>query len=97
MSTEAAIKQAKISIDEYNQQILSFLSEDGKSSVKAAVFVSTYSEIQRVSDECDRSDAMYNYYIEILKNYINKKIIPAIRTNYGSSSDYIVEYDKQWK
>ena len=61
------------------------------------MFVSTYSEIQRVSDECDRSDAMYNYYIEILKNYINGRIIPTIRTNYGSSGDYIVEYDKQWK
>ena len=59
MSTDQSIKRAKQSIDEYNETILDFLSQNGKSSVKAGIFVSTYSEIQHVSDECDRSDSMY--------------------------------------
>ena len=58
------------------------------------MFMSTYAEIQRVSDENDRSDSMYIYYQEILTNYMNGKVIPTIKANYGSSSDYIVEYDK---
>jgi len=40
---------------------------------------------------------MYVYYQEILTNYMNNKVIPTIKSNYGSSADYIVEYDKQWK
>jgi hypothetical protein len=40
---------------------------------------------------------MYVYYQEILTNYLNKKVIPAIKANYSASADYIVEYDKQWK
>jgi len=60
---EQAIKQAKLAIDEYNQEIMSFLNQDGKSQVRASIFMSTYAEIQRVSDECDRSDNMYVYYM----------------------------------
>mgnify|MGYP006099380493 CR=1 FL=1 len=75
---------------------MSFLNQDGKSQVRASIFMSTYAEIQRVSDECDRSDNMYAYYMEILTKYLNTKVIPTIMGNYGSSSDYIVEYDKQW-
>lgn len=37
---------------------------------------------------------MYVYYQEILTNYLNKKVIPAIKANYSASADYIVEYDK---
>ena len=55
--------------------------------------MSTYAEIQRVSDENDRSDSMYVYYQEILTNYMNNKVIPTIKANYGQSNDYIVEYD----
>ena len=75
---EQAIQSAKRAIDEYNGQILRFLSEDGKSQVKATIFMSTYAEIQRVSDENDRSDSMYDYYKLILTNYMDSRVIPAI-------------------
>jgi hypothetical protein len=43
--TDKAIKQAKHAIDEYNQEIMSFLNGDGKSQVRASIFMSTYAEI----------------------------------------------------
>ena len=63
--------------------------------MRASLFLETYNQIQRLCDEHDESDVMYAKYQDMLTNYINDRVRPAIENL--SSSEYIIEYDKQWR
>tara|TARA_B110000285_G_C14600518_1_gene370443 strand:+ start:18 stop:248 length:231 start_codon:yes stop_codon:yes gene_type:complete len=75
---------------------MKFLGSNGHSNVSAQLFLETYVEIQRVSDEHDRSDSMFLYYKEIVATYLTDRISPELNGVYGSSEDYIKDYDKVW-
>ena len=47
-------------------------------------------------DEHDKSDKMYEFFKEVLGNYMDQRVLPEMKQNYNNSAEYIVIYDKCW-
>ena len=92
---EIANQTARDHIHEYVASILEYL--DGKAStIKTKQFTDSTTALKRVCDEHDKSDKMYEFFKEVLGNYMDQRVLPEMKQNYNNSAEYIVIYDKCW-
>jgi len=60
------------------------------------MYTDSTTALRRVCDEHDRSDQMYEFFKEVLTNYMDIRVIAEMKQNYNNSAEYIVIYDRCW-